>query len=133
MVTRVGSPLFRYLLVGALNTVLGYGVILMLQLGLGLNALLANAAGYSVGLLVSYSLNRRFAFRSVRSHRSGLPAFVAAAAACYGLNLVVLWLGLGAGLPVAAAQGIAVASYTVSFYLLNRYAVFRSETSRATR
>jgi putative flippase GtrA len=118
------AVLARYVLVGVVNTLLGYGVILLLQFGAGFAPLLANAAGYAVGLVVSYVLNRRFAFRSRRSHRGGLPAFVAAAAACYGLNALVLFAALRAGVPGALAQAAALTAYTVSFYLLNRYAIF---------
>jgi putative flippase GtrA len=119
------AVLSRYALVGVANTVVGYGLILVLDLGLGLRPWMANAAGYGLGMLLSYVLNRRFAFRSRRAHRGALPAFILTAAACWGLNLAVLYGALSAGLPATSAQALAVLSYTVSFYLFNRYAVFR--------
>jgi len=119
------GSLRRYLLVGIANTGVGYSVILVLQLGLGAPALAANAAGYAAGWALSYMLNRDFTFKSRRAHRAALPGYVAAAAICYLLNAAVLHLGLDRlGLPVALAQALAIASYTVSFYLLNRYVVF---------
>lgn len=121
-------PFTRYLMVGVLNTFVGYGVILLLQFGMGLTALAANAGGYAIGLLVSYTLNRQFTFRSHRSHRRGLPAFLVVALLCYGLNVLVLWSMLDAGYSAVWAQGLAVLVYTVSSYLLNRHLVFRLET-----
>jgi putative flippase GtrA len=119
------AVLSRYALAGVANTVVGYSVILALDLGLGWRPWLANAVGYGLGILLSYVLNRRFAFRSRRAHRSALPAFILAAASCWGLNLAVLYLALATGVPAAGAQALAVLSYTASFYLLNRWAVFR--------
>jgi putative flippase GtrA len=122
-------PLVRYLLVGTLNTSVGYALILGLQFGLAVNPFLANGIGYAVGLAISYVLNRRFTFQSRRSHRSGLPAYLAAAAISYGVNALVLASGLAAGLASPLAQALAVVAYTVSFYLLARFSVFRPDTA----
>ncbi|EXI73320.1 MAG TPA: GtrA family protein [Candidatus Accumulibacter phosphatis] len=116
----------RFLMVGVVNTIAGYSVILLLQYGAGLSPLAANAGGYLVGWAVSYVLSRRFVFQSKRSHSDSLPRYVIAALSCYGINAAVLHGSLTLlGLPGAAAQAVAMASYTVSFYLVNRYVVFR--------
>jgi putative flippase GtrA len=45
----------------------------------------------------------------------------------YVLNLLMLWTALDVlMLQPVIAQVVAVASYTISFYLLNRYVVFAS-------
>ena len=116
----------RFLMVGVVNTIAGYSVILFLQYGAGLKPLMANAGGYLVGWAVSYGLSRRFVFQSKRPHSDSLPSYVVAALGCYGINAAVLHGALTLlGLPGAAAQAVAMASYTVSFYLVNRYVVFR--------
>jgi len=116
----------RFLMVGVVNTIAGYSVILFLQYGAGLTPLLANAGGYLVGWAVSYGLSRRFVFASKRSHWDSLPSYVVAALGCYGVNAAVLHGALTLlELPGAAAQAVAMASYTVSFYLVNRHVVFR--------
>lgn len=119
------ATFFRYLGVGLVNTVMGYGVILLLQLGWGVHPVLANASGYGIGMAVSYVLNRRYTFRSRRNHSASMPIFVAATLLCYLLNLICLQFTLGImHWPAAIAQAAAVLAYTVSFYFANRYWVF---------
>lgn len=116
---------FRYLLVGLANTAVGYGVILSLQMKLGLHPIAANASGYAVGLFMSYALNRRYTFRSRRSYRTSIPPFAAAVVVCYLINLAVLQFSITVlELPAAISQGLAICAYTLSFYLANRYLVF---------
>ncbi|MCW5640808.1 MAG: GtrA family protein [Rhodoferax sp.] len=117
---------WRYLIVGIANTIIGYGVILILQFAFGMRPLAANALGYMIGLAVSYALNRRFTFNSRRSHRASVLAFVGAAAVCYLLNVVVLQVLLTVfDLPAAAAQALAITAYTIAFYFANKYVVFK--------
>jgi putative flippase GtrA len=121
-----GGSLVRFLLVGSANTVLGYGTILLFQLGLEWPPVWSNSMGYAVGLSVSYWLSRTFVFRSQRGHSKSLPLFAFVAVGCFGLNLLVLkvavdWFALHA----VFAQAIAIASYTIAFYLLGRHLVFR--------
>ncbi|MBL8198740.1 MAG: GtrA family protein [Chromatiales bacterium] len=121
-----GARFARFLMVGVVNTMAGYSVIMFLQYGVGLTPLMANAGGYLVGWVVSYVLSRRFVFQSQRSHKDSMPTFVVAALCCYGVNAAVLHYSLSwLGLPGPFAQAVAMASYTVSFYLVNRHVVFR--------
>lgn len=116
----------RYLAVGTANTAIGYGAILAFQFGAGLSPTLSNALGYAVGMVASYTLNRRFTFRSQRAHGTGVPAFVATAGLCYALNLACLHLLIGiGGMPPALAQAAAVATYTLAFYFVSKHLVFR--------
>jgi putative flippase GtrA len=120
----------RYALSGAANTAIGFGAIVALQQLAGLPPTAANAGGYAIGLATGYLLHRGFAFRSRRGHAGGVPAFLAGAAACYGLNLLVLWGVLhGLGAPALLAQASAVLAYALGFYLLNRYVVFAERSA----
>ena len=122
----IDGALVRYVAVGLANTTLGYGVILLLQLGFELHPMFANAGGFAAGWVLSYVLNRRYTFRSTRSHIEGLPAYAASALLCYSINAAVLYGALNwVRMPALAAQALAMASYTVSFYLLSRYVVFK--------
>ena len=124
----LGHSFSRYLLVGLVNTMVGYGSILLFISAAGLSPFAANAAGFALGMTLSYFLNRHITFRSGRSHRQGIPAFISAVAACYALNLAALALviRIAPGAPGAVAQGIGVAVYTVSLFLVSRSFVFRS-------
>lgn len=121
----ISSTLARYLFVGVANTAVGYGVILILQLQLGMHPVVANALGYVVGMIMSYALNRRYTFRSQRGHTMGVPIFVVSAAICYLLNVAVLQFSINVvGLPAAISQALAICAYTFLFYIANRYVVF---------
>lgn len=124
----IRSTLARYLLVGVANTAVGYGVILILQLQYGMHPVAANASGYLLGLLMSYAMNRRYTFRSQRDHATSVPTFAAAAAICYVLNVAVLQLSINLlALPAAISQALAIGAYTFTFYIANRYVVFRRD------
>lgn len=117
----------RFVLVGMTNTVVGYGLILLLHYGAGVGPVSANIGGYLIGALLSYVLNRRFAFASDRPHTEALPRFGLAVAGCFAINLVVLKICVSVlALPVALAQALAVSAYTVTFYLTCRFLVFRT-------
>lgn len=121
----ISATFLRYLTVGLINTLMGYGVILLLQLRWEVHPVLANASGYAIGMTVSYVLNRRYTFRSHRNHAASMPIFVAATLLCYLLNVICLQFTMGVmHWPAAIAQAAAVLIYTVSFYFANRYWVF---------
>ena len=121
----IDAAALRYALVGVANTALGFGCILLLQNVVGADPRVANGVGFAVGMMLSYFLNRRFAFQSTRAHATAMPAFMISAAISFAVNIIVLQLGLSViGLADVYAQCLAVASYTVCFYLLNRYVVF---------
>ncbi|WP_339827802.1 GtrA family protein [uncultured Parasphingorhabdus sp.] len=115
----------KFGLVGLLNTAVGFAIILA-ALSAGLNDYAANALGYGLGLIISYSLNRYWTF-SVHSSRSlsELMLFSGAFAVAYLANLLVLASFRAAGYidqPLAHLSGLVV--YSALFYLLSRYVVF---------
>ena len=117
----------RFLSVGVANTALGYAVIFGCMYLAGLSPELSNAAGYAVGLLVSYFLNRHFTFRSAQRRSTEFVRFGIVFLVAYTANLVVLivlvrTLEVHAGL----SQLIAGIIYVGTAYLLNKHYVFRS-------
>jgi putative flippase GtrA len=56
---------FRFLLVGGINTVVGYGLFVVLQLSVGevIGYLGSLFISYAVGTVVAFILHRRFTFR----------------------------------------------------------------------
>jgi putative flippase GtrA len=119
----------RYGLVGVVNTLSSLAVITALDIGLRAPPALANAAGYGVGVAISYVLNRRFVFASRDRAGSTGPRYLLAVGGGFLLNQWVLYLALrvlGAGaVQHLLAQVAAMAVYTVSVFLACRYWVFR--------
>ena len=114
----------RYISVGVLNSLLGLSVIWFL-LRLQMPPLLANAGGYAAGLLLAYILNRRWTFQAT-PQASQFKRFILAFIIAYGVNLgVLIFLLQTLHLKDIAAQTMAVAAYTICFFLLSRYYVFR--------
>lgn len=115
----------RYALVGSLNTLVGLLVIVASQALLGLAPYVANACGYAAGILVGFVANRNWTFRHFGPIGLSAALYVTMFAACYALNLAVLWLGLTVlGWPVALAQTTAMLVYSVCFFVGCKVLVF---------
>jgi putative flippase GtrA len=56
----------RYLVVGSLSTVVDFGVVTVLK-ALGLPTVLANSLSFSIGTIVSFTLNRSWTYSDSRS------------------------------------------------------------------
>ena len=110
----------RFLLAGLANTALGYVVFLGLHHGLGVQPGWANAWSYAAGLLQALLLNRWFVFTQAQLSAASVLRFFAGFALCFALNQAVLHALLGLSWPAALAQLFAMASYTLSFFALNR-------------
>ncbi|KZN15803.1 MULTISPECIES: GtrA family protein [Pseudomonas] len=115
----------KYIFAGIANTVIGYGVFLILVTLFNMNPAYANAIGYGVALIAAFLFNKTFVFSQSTTDRSTIPKFVLAFAISFTLNQLVLmivyrWIGVHA----EVAQIFAMASYTIAFYLLNKEFVF---------
>lgn len=118
------GALARYAAVGLLNTAVGYGLILFLQFEADFSARAANLVGFGVGWSVSYMLTRCVVFRHQRAHGPALALFALGAGLCWCLNAATLHVALRFEWHGSIAQAAAVLSYTISFYLWNRYVAF---------
>jgi putative flippase GtrA len=127
----------RYGAAGVINTAIGLAVILGLQFGLHVQANLANAIGYGVGVCVSFALSRLFVFGAARPLRSAGPRYLVAVAFAFALNQAVLTLARhllpAGGLYGVAAQIAGVGSYTAALFLFSHYWVFAAETGDAAQ
>src|SRR5512138_166001 len=126
----------RFAAAGVINTLVGASVTLGLDLGLGVQPALANAAGYALGVLVSWVLQRRYVFRSRQARWRDRAKFLAVVAASFLANqLVLAALHAALGQSVAArgaAQLLAMATYTTLQFLLLRFWVFPAAGSAAS-
>lgn len=121
------SQFLRFLVVGFLNTAVGFSVFLVLRYGMKIPLNLSNGIGYAVALIVAYYLNKHFVFNDQPSQPGKMSLFVICFLLAFGLNLVVLNTSAYVfHLPDFAAQLFAMGAYTIVFFALNKYVVFRS-------
>jgi len=120
----------RYLIVGAVNTFIGYGVFLLLIEYLKLIPELANLIGYFFALTVSYVLNKNYVFSAYVVSSNSKSRFILLFIFSFFLNQCALiffyrFLGLAADV----AQFAAMICYSIVFYILNRKFVFNAVCS----
>jgi putative flippase GtrA len=126
---RLGS---RYAIAGALNTLTGLATILFAEHVIGLSAYVANACGYAVGIAVGFLVNRNWTFNHSGSRSRAAALYVGAFAACYLLNLGVLWIALNVlRWPSFAAQVAAIGLYSVTFFIACKWLVFKDASPAA--
>lgn len=119
----------RFGAVGLVNTTIGLTAIYALMFFFGTGPALANAIGYTIGLAVSFVLNRFWTFGDSRSVAKALPPYILVAVISYLLNLSVVLLGthhFGVGPYLVQLFGVGV--YTVSMFLGCRWFVFQAQT-----
>lgn len=120
--------IIKYILSGLINTAVGYSVFWVLLKHFDLSAEYANAAGYGSALVVAFALNKIFVFNQSTFTHSMIPRFIFAFTASFLINQIILIITHRAiGLPVEIAQVIAMATYTIIFYLLNKRFVFNEK------
>ncbi len=118
----IRRQLASYSLVGVMNTLITALTIVVLTL-IGMEPVLSNAAGFGLGLLNSFIMNKRYTFQSA-AEGSMLP-FLVSFAIAYGLNLVVLVVSSPlASLNVLIPQAAGMLTYNVVFFVLMKLWVF---------
>ncbi len=124
--------LFRFLIVGGIATAVHYA-LLMALVHVGVAPVPASSAGFVLGAIVNYALNRRFTFASARRHREAVPRFAATALAGLAINGALMWLFTTAGAPhyLIAQAGATIGTLAWNF-AVNRLWTFSSPASHAT-
>lgn len=121
------NQFIRFILVGIVNSGLGYGIIFGCMYWVGLSPELSNVIGYMVGLVASYFIHRSYTFRSTQKRRTEFIYFVIVFLIAYFANLATLIVLVRAvGVHAGFSQVVAGAVYVSTSYLLNKYYVFRS-------
>lgn len=96
----------RYGVVG-IATNLSVYLLFLLLIRLGLDAVVASALCYCLGVLLSYLLNRTWTFESTAKHRSDAPRFLLAYGGGLILNIILMWI-LVDPLGAALAQLVSI-------------------------
>lgn len=119
------SELFKYIVSGVVNTVVGYGVFWMLLRGLHSSPEAANAVGYIVALGIAFLLNRFYVFTASKISTYTILRFLMSFAAAFAINqgVLIFLIRFFYVLP-EIAQGFSMLAYTISFYISNKYFVF---------
>lgn len=116
----------KFALVGALNTLVGMGMIFVAWHFFGFSDLAANLTGYAAGFCCSYLLNRRWTFDDRSAVSRSLWRFILVCAVAYGANLIVLFATRNAMGPETFLPHVAGSiTYTVAGYLGSRYFAFK--------
>lgn len=118
----------KFAVVGVANTLIDYGVFVLLAQVLGVNVYLAQVVSYSCGILNSYIFNRSWTFRSQsRFFSPTLVRFLALNLAMLGISTGLLALFLHLGLPKLLAKAATVGVTMVLGFGANRLWVFRPQ------
>jgi putative flippase GtrA len=112
--------------VGIAAAVVHYGTLVGLVELAGVAPVPATLAGYLLGGLTSYGLNRRFTFHSERSHAAAGWRFAVVAGVGFGLTWLCMALFVQRfGWPYLPAQVLTTGLVLVWSFLANRLWTFR--------
>lgn len=73
----IDKKLAKYLCVGILNTIVGFGIIFLLMF-FGVNPEISNLIGYAIGIIFSYVMNKFFTFESKNRSKKEFIKFILA-------------------------------------------------------
>ncbi|MBF6617694.1 MAG: GtrA family protein [Candidimonas sp.] len=116
--------LVKFSLVGLLNTVSGFSIILVLM-WLGYSPYLSNFVGYIGGLCLSFILNKRLVFLSRGEWRTEALKFFTSFLIAYSLNFFTLYYLITFGLVPIMAQTVSIVMYFLVMFILTRQWVYK--------
>lgn len=80
----------KFIIVGVTNNAIGYILFVVLSL-IGFGAIQAMTTSYAVGMVISFTLNRRWTFEHRGSIRTALLRFLLVNLVGYIVNFLILW------------------------------------------
>jgi putative flippase GtrA len=128
--TGITLQAFRFSLVGLANTTIGLLAIYAVLYFITADPAIANAIGFTIGLIFSFVLNRIWTFSDTRSIVKVLPRYLMIAAISYLLNLTVVLIGTHQlGIGPYLVQFLGIGFYTITMFMGCRWFVFQSMNS----
>lgn len=118
------SSLVRYLVMGGLSFAFDFGLLWLLYDIAGVPLTVATPTAFLASFVVTYTLQRLFAFRATASVAPSVVRYALLVVANTALTTGIVALADSAGWPWAAGKLIAVAVTTVGNYFAYRYWVF---------
>lgn len=125
--SKTSWQLARFILVGALNTIVGLTTILILHLRMGFDVAVANVIGYGTGLIISFALNGRWTFQKDTLTIINFSFFALLVLIAFICSLSILNYLMSLGVPYVVAQSIGVISYSLLLFLGMKHVVYRSK------
>jgi putative flippase GtrA len=118
----------KFCMIGVINGIVGFSIILALMYIFNVNYLISNIIGYGVGLSTSFTLNKYVNFKSVGAFKIEFPVFIISFFIAYSINILLLYTIVDI-LQESKLMGLIVGSsvYTALFYLSSRYLVFHKK------
>lgn len=121
------SRVWVFLLVGSVNTLIGYAIFGLAYKMLGINYNAALIIAYTLGILIGYTNHRRVTFKSTSKHRQAFTRFGLTYALIYAINAgLLIILSEWGGLDPLIGQAIALFFVTVVSFVIQRTWVFKS-------
>tara|TARA_B100000475_G_scaffold189886_1_gene161577 strand:+ start:552 stop:983 length:432 start_codon:yes stop_codon:yes gene_type:complete len=122
----------RFLLVGIVNAIAGYTLIIALYSLLNLNIYLSNLIGYLIGLIISFILNRNFVFKVGGKIINQFLKFIFSFFLSYFLNIFVFYISSEfINLNYYFALFIASLFYSISFFISCNFFTFKRKFSKS--
>jgi putative flippase GtrA len=114
----------KFAIVGVANTLAGLFLIYLCKWLLGFGDVMANICGYSIGLALSFMLNRGWTFRHSGPMLSTLTHFLAIFIVAYLSNLTAVLVAKSLEMNSYLAQASGILPYSVIFFFGSRYVAF---------
>jgi putative flippase GtrA len=126
---RTRGQFIKYVLAGGIANLIGYGLYLLITWG-GLGHKTTMTLLFFVGILISFWLNRNWAFGGVISAPGVLPRFIAAYLLGFAYNFLLLWVMVDVmGFDHTIIQAIAVATLALLLFMAQKYWIFRPQST----
>jgi putative flippase GtrA len=120
------NRLIRYAISGGASALTHFGVGFLLVEGPGVRPVAASATGFVASVVVSYTLQHAWVFRSATRHLVASGRFLTVTGIALALNTIILWTGTEAlRAPFVAVQGVALVAIPVVNYVMNSRWTFR--------
>lgn len=119
------NQLFRYSIVGVLNTILGLSAIYLLYNFFHFDYIVSNIGGYFVGLVNGFIWNKKWTFESSKHFSKEIVPFLIVFGISYAVNLVIVILMVETfKIDPNIAQILGIAAYSSTNFLVNKYWTF---------
>ena len=132
LINKIGKKkIIRFLLVGLVNAISGYTLIILLYSLLNFNFYLSNFIGYLFGLMISFILNRNFVFKAQGKIIGQFFKFILSFFLSYFLNIFVFYISSEfINLNYYLALIIASLFYSISFFISCNFFTFKRKFSK---